>query len=145
MSWCGCPVFQSLRRNARKSGNVFYDIWKFCKSSQNLVGMAHRNNKSYLFFAKWSLPKKILHLRDPCVFLQKWKYHAFVLQKVSKNWDLVRKKSVKNRLIDIFHRFIYVLSPNRLRNFTEYIRDISNWDFWWSEKNYFELELLYFT
>ena len=42
-----------------------------------------------------------LHLCDPCDFLQRSKYHIFVLQKVSENWDLVRKKSGKSQEISL--------------------------------------------
>ena len=39
------------------------------------------------------------HLCDPCEFPRRSKYHVFILQKVSKNWELVRKKSGKGQEI----------------------------------------------
>ena len=64
----------------------------FCKSSHNLVGMAHRIDKPYIF---WQMITAIilLHLCDACEFLRSSKYHILGLLKVSKNWHLVRKKS----------------------------------------------------
>ena len=50
MLWCGCQ--QKMRKNQEM---YFYSILTFCKSSHSLVGMAHKNDKSYLFFAKWLL------------------------------------------------------------------------------------------
>ena len=72
----------------------------FCKSSHNLVGMAHRNDKSYVF-CQMITAMIILHLCDACEFLRSSKYHILGLLKVSKNWHLVRKKPGKSQEISL--------------------------------------------
>ena len=51
---CHDGVAQSCNRQKKYKKIVFYSFWTFCKSSHDLVDMAHRNDKSWLFYAKWS-------------------------------------------------------------------------------------------
>ena len=95
VEWCHDLFAQSHSCQLEMQENRemhFYNIWTFCKSSHNLVGMAHRNDKYYIFC---QMITTIIHLYlcDVCEFLWRSGYHILGLQKVSKNWHLVRKKT----------------------------------------------------
>ena len=63
-----CSRRQEIQENKIKT--YFYRIWTFCKSSQNLVSMAHKNDKSYLSIYRQSITAIFfLHLCDPYEFL----------------------------------------------------------------------------
>ena len=95
--WWGCPVLQSPERNVRKSRSIVFGhfvnqviiwlIWHGIEMTNHNHFM--RNDSHNIFF----------HLCDRCEFPRRSKYHVFILQNVSRNWTLVRKKSGKGQEI----------------------------------------------
>ena len=71
-------------------------------------------NRTY-FLPNDHCKKFFWHLCDPSHFPQRSKYHIFVLQKISKNWHLVMKKSGNFISGDLWEHCQYYLSCFHLR------------------------------
>ena len=87
VEWCHDLFAQSHICQLEMQENwelYFYSIWTFCKSSHNLVGMAHRNDNCYIF-CQMITTIILLYMCDACEFLWRSGYHILGLQKVSKN------------------------------------------------------------
>ena len=94
VEWCHDLFAQSHNCQLEMQGKwemYFCSIWTFCKSNHNLVGMAHRSDKCYIF-CQMITTIVLLYLCDARELLWKSEYHILGLQKVSKNWPLVGKK-----------------------------------------------------
>ena len=93
MSWCHAQSHSCQQEMQSNWETYFHNIWHFV-NYVTIWLVQHIEWQAILIF----LPNGrcnfffFLHLCDPGEFRRRSKYHIFMLQKVSKNWDFVREK-----------------------------------------------------